>query len=284
GDIAHIIFLDGRPQLQLFSGSWRGVALQTRWNEWITSAAQHTPVMADVLEWDLDTSIISRRYHLKDLQITMGANRIPLVTPPTEPSLYGHRAPILTHSQMASKDPSHQLMTWMTTDLAQYFKQIRKASGWKYLARWLADIHYANLYHHLPRPESRETDFFDITTFREDDFLLHVAHRAPIGSVEAVRAFVDRTIQAKKARIAFGHIGGAILVSNSFTPEALAYYNDLIQRKPQSNWFTNLQETFTGYEGFVRIGPRRGFHLLLVREDDAGTLHPILPDTNPTPS
>ncbi|MEO1269588.1 MAG: hypothetical protein AAFX99_16000, partial [Myxococcota bacterium] len=67
-------------------------------------------------------------------------------------------------------------------------------------------------------------------------------------------------------------------------PEALAYYNDLIQRKPQSNWFTNLQETFTGYEGFVRIGPRRGFHLLLVREDDAGTLHPILPDTNPTPS
>ena len=33
----------------------------------------------------------------------------------------------------------------------------------------------------------------------------------------------------------------------------------------------------TGYEGFVRLGPRRGFHLLLVRETEGG-FKPILPD------
>jgi hypothetical protein len=38
-----------------------------------------------------------------------------------------------------------------------------------------------------------------------------------------------------------------------------------------------MSELHTGYEGFVRLGPRRGFHLLLVQERD-GRFHPVLPD------
>ncbi len=36
-----------------------------------------------------------------------------------------------------------------------------------------------------------------------------------------------------------------------------------------------VEETFTKYEDFVRVGPRRGFHLLLVQETDEG-FTPIL--------
>jgi len=35
-------------------------------------------------------------------------------------------------------------------------------------------------------------------------------------------------------------------------------------------------ESFTGYEGFVRVGPRRGLHLLLGEETDGGFV-PVLP-------
>lgn len=37
-----------------------------------------------------------------------------------------------------------------------------------------------------------------------------------------------------------------------------------------------IEEALTRYEGFVRIGPRRGFHLLLVTDTGTG-FEPILP-------
>jgi hypothetical protein len=46
----------------------------------------------------------------------------------------------------------------------------------------------------------------------------------------------------------------------------------MTQRGPLSGG----RHPLTGYEGFVRVGPRRGFHLLLVEETDAG-LVPVLP-------
>jgi hypothetical protein len=45
---------------------------------------------------------------------------------------------------------------------------------------------------------------------------------------------------------------------------------------PILRWSFGVEESFTGYEGFVRVGPRRGFHLLLV-EETAGGFVPVLP-------
>lgn len=37
----------------------------------------------------------------------------------------------------------------------------------------------------------------------------------------------------------------------------------------QESWLLR-EQTVTGYEGFVRMGARRGFHLLLVLEKNGG--------------
>ena len=41
-----------------------------------------------------------------------------------------------------------------------------------------------------------------------------------------------------------------------------------------SRW--SFEDALTRYEGFVRMGPRRGFHLLLVSESPS-SFEPILP-------
>ena len=60
----------------------------------------------------------------------------------------------------------------------------------------------------------------------------------------------------------------------SFDEETLQAYGDSIHEAGTGRWFA-VEESFTGYEGFVRIGPRRGFHLMLVRERDSG-FEPVL--------
>jgi len=53
----------------------------------------------------------------------------------------------------------------------------------------------------------------------------------------------------------------------AFSDEVLEIYQDSVQGA--RTWF-GVEESFTGYAGFVRIGARRGFHLLLVEETDGG--------------
>ena len=62
-----------------------------------------------------------------------------------------------------------------------------------------------------------------------------------------------------------------------FEDEALSAYASGRDSGDKPAWEMAISESVTGHEGFVRLGPRRGFHLLLVRELDDG-FQPILPD------
>lgn len=55
-----------------------------------------------------------------------------------------------------------------------------------------------------------------------------------------------------------------------------ALYRQLIAGEGRKSLLFSLQGSVTGYEGFVRIGTRRGFHLLLVHETETG-FQPVLP-------
>jgi hypothetical protein len=166
-------------------------------------------------------------------------------------------------------------LQWMTSELVPYIAERKRASGWKYLVDWIALIRTVRLHHELPRPSSRETDRFDLVTFEESGKVLHVCERVSEGTLEAVDRFVLRAIAAKTARIKAGDIGAAILIAPELSQAALEAYGGGEREEPP--WEMAMSELHTGYEGFVRLGPRRGFHLLLVQERD-GRFHPVLPD------
>ena len=64
----------------------------------------------------------------------------------------------------------------------------------------------------------------------------------------------------------------SVLVSLSFDESVAETYREITTyeaEKSRSRTFGAI-EAATNYDGFVRIGPRRGFHLVLVEEAAAG--------------
>ena len=104
---------------------------------------------------------------------------------------------------------------------------------------------------------------------------LHVAQRVANASVEALDDFVERVERAKAAREKRGDIGGAIFVAPSFDDRIAERYRVLTRIEEGSGGWPLREKAITGYEGFIRIGARRGFHLLLVGETNNG-FEPIL--------
>jgi hypothetical protein len=98
-----------------------------------------------------------------------------------------------------------------------------------------------------------------------------VAHGTP----EALARFRADVIEAKTARLRTGDVGGAFLIARRFDPQTIETWR-AEKASSTGRWSFGVEESFTGYEGFVRVGPRRGFHLLLVEETEAGFV-PVLP-------
>ena len=89
-----------------------------------------------------------------------------------------------------------------------------------------------------------------------------------------MKDFVDRVARAKAARVKSGDVGAAFLIAPAFDVATVSSYRSATVAETVGRW--TFQEALTHYEGFVRLGPRRGFHLLLVSESPDG-FEPILP-------
>jgi hypothetical protein len=63
------------------------------------------------------------------------------------------------------------------------------------------------------------------------------------------------------------------LVAEHFDDTFLQAYEERLHQV-KSSWMFSLQNSMTGYEGFVRIGTTRGFHLMLV-ELDGKSFRPV---------
>jgi hypothetical protein len=300
GDDHALILLDrGRAVLQLFAGSWPDAPLQRNWESWISSIQ----VQASVVASELKVLFPSYRLRLENLTLeltpTAGSGKSSKVTRSTSMlrKMLGSDANSLQTSfsirpeatAIATRqieegalsyqdDPVFRFLTWMTTELAPYLSERKRAPRWKYLVEWLPLIRHAVLHHHLPRPSSPQTDFFDLVTFSEGKKVLHIIDRVAAGSLDALNQFVSRVVDAKTARIKTGDVGAACLIAPWFSEEAIAAYAAGRDSSGSGTWEMTLSESITGYEGFVRLGPRRGFHLLLVKESEE-QFTPILPDT-----
>jgi len=251
GALGTVVFDGGRPVLSLFSKGWDGVPVERPWDEWVSGLA----LRADVEERRQVPCFLSFQRELRNAELDVSRG-----VPPA--------------AGLLAEDPAHRFLRWSLADLATFFRERDRTAKWKYLIDWLADVRRAKLHHDLPRAGSPLTDFFDLATFGEDGRALHLARRVSRGTPEAFARFREDVIQAKTARLKTGDIGGAFLIARRFDPQTVEAWR-AERASTTGRWSFGVEESFTGYEGFVRVGPRRGFHLLLVEEGDGGFV-PVL--------
>ena len=128
------------------------------------------------------------------------------------------------------------------------------------------------MYTDLRREGRSRTARFDLATLDRDGKVLHLARRFSSLTADGFRRALAQAIEEKEARLDGGDIGGVVFAAPEFPPDVIALYLETIES--HASGFRRLQENVTGYAGFVRIGPRRGFHLLLV-EERAGSFSPL---------
>jgi hypothetical protein len=252
-----VVFDQGRPVLSLYSKGWDGVPVERPWDEWVAGIA----LRADVEERREIPAFVSFQRELRNTGLDV-ARGVPAA------------------AGLLADDPLYRFLRFCLADLPTIFREREREAKWKYLAEWLGDVRRAVLHHDLPRPGSPTTDFFDLATFDETfgeaSRVLHLARRVARGTPEALAAFRGDVIQAKTARLKTGDVGGAFLIARRFDAGAVEAWRAERASNTTGRWSFGVEESFTGYEGFVRVGPRRGFHLLLVEETESGFV-PLLP-------
>ena len=293
-----VILDEGKPVLTFFSDGWEEVPVHLPWEQWVSDVV----VRACVDEARTVPLSISYRRLFRNLELIVTRRSGAAGTAPghSTPSLFSSRRErsssvtprALAISEAGSRTPSaaldpaivdelrgrdatSRLLRWTVDTLPTSFENAKKNEGWKYLAGWLPLVHRAVLHHDLPRPGTTLTDPFDLVTFDEQGKVLLVAQRVAHASAQTVDDFVAKVVAAKQARDKRGDIGGAMLVARSFADDVAERYRAVTRLEEGSSSWLLREQTVTGYEGFVRIGARRGFHLLLVHESGDG-FEPIL--------
>lgn len=295
-DEAFVLVLGGWSTLSLFSGSWAGVPVDEPWESW----ASDILLRATVEEAADGPLYASFRLQLADAAIevppqspesTRSAGGLLFRSPRKtgfatrsagtpalrlEPLAGGRSTPDAPSEEARRRafaaDPATRFLSWLVGRAPAFLQRIGKERSLKHLAEWIPLVARARLHHDLPRPGTRQTDRFDLVTFGPEEEVLHLARRVTRVTPEELRTYVDRVIAAKTARIRTGDVGAALLVSPSFDESVAGTYQSITTRETEKgrSWTFGAIEAATNYEGFVRIGPRRGFHLILVEESPAG--------------
>jgi serine/threonine protein kinase len=287
---AWILLCQGRTLAALYSRGWDELPVEQSWRRWV---ADH-PVRASVLELKAPPLEAWYPHALAGLRLEIerpagehapaaangsGRRRLfsssSLLSASALPAAVVRPASSLLGELPYESAPAFRILSWMLAELPAWLAERRLGARWKYLSEWIPLVRRARLHHDLRRPGSEEHDRFDVVTFDERGKVLHLVERVETIGPDSLRDFVGRVKVAKKARIGSGDVGAAILVAPSFCEKTLEVYESTLETASSGRWLS-LGETLTGYGGFVRIGPRRGFHLLLVAESEDHVLEPVL--------
>ncbi|MEM1204037.1 MAG: serine/threonine-protein kinase [Acidobacteriota bacterium] len=290
-----VFFVGGEVALSIYSRGWSSVPVEQSWRRWISDHPVRGQVEAKCTHptagWyrhaykDLDFEVeavgddgerrsgssSSRWGQLlgsgKSTAASSGRLKLRLVPKSEAPAYEGCGV----HWDRA---PAARFVDWALGQLPGWFGERDLFARWKYLAEWLLEVRGATLHHPLERPGGRETDLFDVVTRDAKGKVLHLAHRLANPNAESFQGFLERVMAAKGARKKSGDVGGVFLVAPHFGDDVLAAYEQALATTSSGSWF-GVEESFTGYAGFVRMGPRRGFHLMLVQEKADG-FEPVL--------
>ncbi|MCM2256366.1 MAG: serine/threonine protein kinase [Vicinamibacteria bacterium] len=257
---AFVFLADGAVPASVFTAGWDDCPLERPWQDWIGSVG----VQASVEERNPASLLFTWRRDFRDAAVAVAPGQSPAAR------LSAPRA----DGPAVEGDPAWRLLRYLLEDLSPWLRERGRAERWKYLVEWLGDVRAALLHHDLEQPGGAGRDNFDLVTFDDKGKVLHLAHLETRVTRQDLTDFVAHVTAAKKARIRGGDVGAAVLVASSFDPAAITAYRRNELGEASGGW--GIEEALTRYEGFVRIGPRRGFHLLLVTDTGNG-FEPILP-------
>jgi len=287
-DESIVLFDGGHPLLGLVLGSWPGTNVETTWSKWAATVA----VQLELEALDPRPLPLSHSLRNQDLEITCRwegeqsaratsagmvtrrfARLASRVTDTTRHAVLDpHVSPGSDPADLAS-DPAVRLLRWLLEQAPKVFSNKSAGGRWKYLAEWIPLIRTARLHHHLPTPDSSDHHFFDLVTQDSAGKVLQVATMLGEITPSALATALERAVAAKRARLDGGDIGSLLIVAPSFPTDVIESYLAIVEASTHGT--ARMQESFTGYAGFVRLGTKRGFHLLLV-EDKGDTFEPIL--------
>lgn len=281
---AHILLLDGRTEMALLSAGWPVDPRQQDWSSWLGTQAVKARVSersAQPPSFWFQQAYANREVVLTEVEPMptndgKGSSAVTLVSAFAELDRIDGRLfhldtgePACPAAPICLRDaPAFHILDWMVDRLPRLLVERQRAKPWKYLADWLLQIQQAQLYADLDRPGKGIRDHFDVVTENDQGKVLHLAHRLTSPTAEAFKELVENVIAAKEARRKTGDIGGVLVISPEFPPELVAVYKRYLNRGI-GNQLLGLDKSM-GYEGFVRLSARRGFHLLLVEETSAG--------------
>lgn len=283
---AWVLLEAGRPVLSFALGSWEGVSVEATWTRWAKAAGANIHLLRLVPQpLPLTYALQLRNAELLCRREATGSG-----------SLSGHstvtrrlrnlvqrleetcrvviepKRPAEVDAELVAGDPAVGLLRWLTCEAVTAANDEELRTRWKYLLEWIPLVRQARIYHHPDKPEAPLGQAFDVVTFDENGKVLHLLARVPQITSSSFRALLQRALEVKQARIENGDVGALVLVSPSFPGEVVEEYLKAIEST--SRGLSRLQESFTGYAGFFRVGRRRGFHILLV-EEVGGRLQPM---------
>ncbi len=288
--LAHLFLHRGTLELEIFSDGWAVDPRDHPWPEWIhdRSVKAHVEKRRTILlsisyEMELEGQVFSVEPHdlsLNDSEAVDTLERANWTIDPADSRRpqSAERSSVLLRNLYAS-DRMCKCLRWMLRKLPGFLDERDRFEEWKYLSQWVGAVRRAHLYDRLPRPSGTGSDSFDLITFDDEDKVLHVADRYAEVTPIRLKQFADKVTEAKEARLETGDIGGAFILGSTFVSGCNEAYHDLTAQGEEESWLFNLQDSMTGYEGFVRIGTRRGFHLMMVDVQNEG-FHPRLPPLN----
>jgi hypothetical protein len=258
---AFVLLAGGATPVTIFTEGWDECPVERPWQEWIGGVG----VQATVEEVNPASLLFTWRREFPSAAVTVPAGPGAVPQSAAEPRDGG---------PAIGGDPAWRLLRFLLQDLPAWLRERGRAERWKYLVEWLGDVRAALLHHGLERPDGSARDAFDLVTFDARGKVLHLTHHETRVTRQDLADFVARVTAAKKARLKGGDVGAAVLVAASFDPAAITAYRRNELGEASGGW--GIEEALTRYEGFVRIGPRRGFHLLLLTDTGTG-FDPILP-------
>lgn len=288
-ELGFIVIEHGERLVDIFSTGWTPDPTERHWREWVEDRS----VVAHVERRRTSLPSVTYRRELRDLSLDVtpasdgtevdadtddsktNMRHSTWIVRPRESGGSTEGRDSTIWRDLYGSDPNYKLLNWMLEELPEYLAERGRFDRWKYLSTWIEQISDARLYTELPRPNQRVADFFDLVTFNPEGKVLHVVRRGERVGPNELETFASDVARAKQSRMDRGDIGGAILLASEFTEGIRKTYRETIGGDGES-WFLNLQNSMTGYEGFVRIASRRGFHLMLVSETDDG-FKPTLP-------
>ncbi|MFB6351557.1 MAG: serine/threonine-protein kinase, partial [Bradymonadaceae bacterium] len=287
-NIAYLFFQRGTDFLEVFSSGWQPDPTEHAWPSWIDDRS--VTVHVERRQTNFPAVTYRRELESRSFRISPSSEGRE-VDQSTSGSTMGMRyqswnlEPVEADRQTSpgrdstiwrdlyQSDPLYQCLEWMLSVLPEHMEERKRFDGWKYLTHWIPQISRATLYHELPRPNSRETEFFDLVTEDEEGKVLHLGRQVSTLTPAQLEGFLSDVKTAKHARNDRGDIGAALLVADDYTDEFVDAYHSATT--DIASWMASMSESITGYEGFVRTGMRRGFHLLPVLRTDDG-FRPIL--------